>query len=200
MKTFPLIMREIPAYLGRLNLHSVAVEALVQAINHFISLCEADTPTRPLLRILIEYHQLELGFEKQLFALSFDTFGHLSAKTWIISLWEYMSHFNLSMALPPLCLQIVQQDGDHFISDVAYELSLKEEQQESINRVRINLKLLLISDLLVFKKNIIKHCFRNGLVDISYASSFCWPVSVPCRKDVSMWKRFISLISRSDPF
>ena len=198
MKTFPLTMREIPAYLGGLNLHSVAVEALAQAINHFISLYEADAPTRPLLRILIEYHQLELGFEKQLFALSFDTFGHLTTKTWITSLWHHMSHFNLSMALPPLNLQIVQQDGDLFISEVAHELGFKEEQRESINRVRINLNLLLMSDLLVFKKNIIKHCFRNGLGDISYASYFCWPVSVPCRKDVSMWKRFISMISRSD--
>ena len=179
-------MREIPAYLGGLNLHSVAVEALAQAINHFISLHEADTPTRPLLRILIEYHQLELGFEKKLFALSFDTFGHLTTKTWIISLWQYMSHFNLSMALPPLNLQIVQQDRDHFISEVAHELGFKKEQRESINRVRINLKLLLISDLLVFKKNIIKHCFRNGLGNISYASYFCWPVSAPCRKDASM--------------
>ena len=128
MKTFPSIMREIPAYLGGLNLHSVAVEALAQAINHFISLHEADAPTRPLLRILIEYHQLELGFEKQLFALSFDTFRHLTAETWIISLWQYMSHFDLSMALPPLNLQIVQQDGDHFISEVAHELGFKEEQ------------------------------------------------------------------------
>lgn len=29
-------------------------------------------------------------------------------------------------------------------------------------------------------------------------SPFGWPESVPCRKDVSVWKRFISLISRSD--
>ena len=65
MKTFPIVMRSVPAYLGGLELHSAKVEALAQAIHHLISLCKADIPTRLLLRAIIEYHQLELGIDKQ---------------------------------------------------------------------------------------------------------------------------------------
>ena len=86
MKTFSSAMRSIPAHFGGLNLHLAEVEALAQATHHFISLHEADTPALLLLQILIEYHQLELGSNKQLFALSFDNFGHLTTKTWIASL------------------------------------------------------------------------------------------------------------------
>ena len=64
MKTFPTVMRRVPAHLGGLNLRSVEVEALAQAIHHLISLYEADTPTRLLLKTIIEYHQLELGTNK----------------------------------------------------------------------------------------------------------------------------------------
>lgn len=163
MKTFPSTMRSVPAHLGGLDLHLAEVEALAQAMHHFISLCEADALPRLLLQILMEYHQLELGSNKQLFILSFDNFGHLTIKTWITSLWQHASHFHLQLALPPLTMNIVKQGGDNFITEVAHRLGFQQDQRESISRVHINLKLLLISDLLVFKKNIIKHCFRNGL-------------------------------------
>ena len=86
MKTFPTVMQRVPAHLGGLNLRSAEVEALAQAIHHLISLYEADTPTQLLLKTIIEYYQLELGTNKQLFSLSFDSFGSLATKTWITSL------------------------------------------------------------------------------------------------------------------
>ena len=56
MKTFLTVMRSVPAYLGGLNLHLAEVEALAQAMHHLISLHEADTPTRLLLKTIVEYH------------------------------------------------------------------------------------------------------------------------------------------------
>ena len=106
MKTFPTVMRGIPTYFGGLNLHLAEVEALVQATHDFISLYEAETLTRSLLQILIEYHQLEIGSNRQLFSLSYGTFGHLATNTWITSLWQHTSHYHLQIALPPLNLQI----------------------------------------------------------------------------------------------
>lgn len=106
MKSFPTVMRGIPTYFGGLGLHLAEVETLVQAIHHFISLYEAETPTRSLLQILIEYHQLEIGSNRQLFTLSYGTFGHLATNTWITSLWQHTSHYHLQIALPPLNLQI----------------------------------------------------------------------------------------------
>lgn len=127
MKTFPSVMRSVPAHLGGLDLHLAEVEALAQVMHHFISLHEADTPTRLLLQILMEYHQLELGSDKQLFILSFDNFGHLTTKTWIASLWQHASHFHLQLALPPLTMNIVQQDGDNFIAEVAHHLGFQQD-------------------------------------------------------------------------
>ena len=198
MKTFPVVMRGVPAFLGGLNLHLAEVEGFAQSIHHLISLYEANTPTRGLLQILLEYHQLELGLDKQLFSLTFSRFSNLTTETWITSIWKHLSHFNLHLVLPPLALNIDRQDGDEFITEAVIRLGIQSDHRESINRVRIHLKLLLISDLLVYKKNIIKHCFRQGLNDDSYVSSFLWPVSVPSKKDINLWKKFISLISRRD--
>ena len=69
MKTFPVAMRSVPAYLGGLNLQSLETEVIAQVMYHLVSLHEVETLTRLLLQIIIEYHQLELGIDKQLFLL-----------------------------------------------------------------------------------------------------------------------------------
>ena len=71
MRTFPIIMRSVPAYLGGLNLRRLEVEAIAQALHHLVSLCASETPTRILLKTLIEHHQLEIGTDEQLFTLDF---------------------------------------------------------------------------------------------------------------------------------
>ena len=64
MKTFPIVMRSAPVHLGGLNLQSVEVEALAQALHHLISLYAAETPTKLLLKTIIEDCQLELGTDE----------------------------------------------------------------------------------------------------------------------------------------
>ena len=75
------------------------------------------------------------------------------------------------------------QEGDMFTSDMAMQQKLTMEQRQAMNRVRIHLQLLLLSDLLVLKKNKIKHSLRRGTEDESYISTLCWPKSEPSRKD-----------------
>ena len=92
----------------------------------------------------------------------------------------------------------VMQDGNMFMSDIALQKNLPADQRKAINRVRICLNLLLLSDLLVHKGNAIKHSLRQGCEDKSYVSILCWSRSEPSRKDVRMWKRFKSSLCRSD--
>ena len=56
MKTFPLVMRSALTYLGKLKLQSLEIEVIAQAIHHLVSLYFADTLTRTLLHVIIEYH------------------------------------------------------------------------------------------------------------------------------------------------
>ena len=93
---------------------------------------------------------------------------------------------------------IVMQEGDVFLSEVVLHQRLTTEQREAINRVRINLQLLLLSDLLTHEGHVVKSSLRQGIKDESYISTLCWPKSEPSRKDVGIWKRFISSLSRGD--
>ena len=56
IKTFPVIMRGLPTFLGGLNLQLLEVEAIVQAIHYLVPLYSSETPTKLLLKTIIEYH------------------------------------------------------------------------------------------------------------------------------------------------
>ena len=198
MRTFPTVMRSVPSFLGGLNLKRLEVETIAQSLHHLITLYSSDTSTQLLLKILIEYHQLELGSDKQIFSLNVDDYWELTTPTWITTLWKNISRFKLSLQLPPLNMGITMQEGDRFISDIAVQQKLPVDQRKAINRVRIKLQLLLLSDLLVYDGNVIKHPLRQGIEDESYISTLCWPRSETSRKDIGIWKMFMSSISRSD--
>ena len=55
IKIFPVSIRFYPVELRGLGLHSLEVESIAQAINHFVSLYVVDTLTRLLLKIMIKY-------------------------------------------------------------------------------------------------------------------------------------------------
>jgi len=73
IKIFPVVMKSFATFLGGLNLQLLEVEVIAQAIYHLVSLYSLDTPTKLLLKIIIEYHQLEIGADKQLSNLDFDS-------------------------------------------------------------------------------------------------------------------------------
>ena len=64
IKTFSIVLRSLLIFLGGLNLQLLEVEVIAQAIYHLVSLYSLDTPTKLLLKTIIEYHQLEIGTDK----------------------------------------------------------------------------------------------------------------------------------------
>ena len=198
MRTFPIVMRSVSQLLGGLNLRRLEIEVIAQLLHHLISLHSTDTSTCIPLKALIEYHQLEVGSDKQIFSLKAEDYYDLTTPTWITTLWKNIRQFKINLQLPPLDMGAVMQDGDMLISDIALAKKLPVDQRQAINRVRISLNLLLLSDLLVHKGLVIKHSLRQGYEDESYISVLCWPRSESSRKDIRIWKKFISSLCRSD--
>ena len=65
--------------------------------------------------------------------------------------------------IPELQLRISKQQGDKCITETAMRLGFDMHQRTVINKVRIALKVILILDLVMLNKNIIKSCYREGL-------------------------------------
>ena len=83
--------------------------------------------------MIIEYYQLEIGTDKQLFNLDFDFYSILATPTWIMLLWQNISVFQILIELLALNLGIVKQEGDKFISDIALRLNFTLKQRKAIN-------------------------------------------------------------------
>ena len=88
------------------------------------------------------------------------------------------------MHLPLLELNKVKQEGDMCVNEVALRLLLPVEQRVAINKVQIYLYLMLVSNLLIHKRNTIKVVQWNRLIDKSYTSKFAWPASVLSKREI----------------
>ena len=56
----------------------------------------------------------------------------------------------------PLDFNVIKQEGDECINEIALRLRLLIKQRVAINKVRIYLQLMLVPNLLTHKRNAIK--------------------------------------------
>ena len=77
IKTFLVLIRFCLVELGGLGLHLLEVESIVQSINYFVLLYVADILIRLLLKIMIEYAQLEVGTTEFFLKRSYKVFKDL---------------------------------------------------------------------------------------------------------------------------
>ena len=105
--------------------------------------------TGKLLKITMRYTQLECGLSDPFYTHEFYKIEHLVTPTWITNLWQYTSesHSQIHKQHPwsYQCLRI----RDSFIMDIIINSDLSHEHQEIFNSVRLNLRLLTLSDMVV---------------------------------------------------
>jgi hypothetical protein len=97
MKIFPVLMRICLVELGGLGLYLLEVESTAQAINHFVLLYVADELIRLLLKMMIEYIQLEVGIMDFFLIRSFKDFKDLVTDSWLVSLLRSIKFYGIQM-------------------------------------------------------------------------------------------------------
>ena len=97
MKTFLVLIRFCLVELGDLLLHSLEIESIAQAINHFVLLYLVDTLTRHLFKTMIEYVQLEVGITDFFLMRSFKDFKDLVMDLWLVSLWRSIEYYGIQI-------------------------------------------------------------------------------------------------------
>ena len=91
-----------------------------------------------------------------------------------------------------------EKQGDKCIVETSMRLGFDMQQRTSINRVRIALKVILISELVVLNNNVIKSWYGERLEDVQSISTLHWPNSVPNKRDIIIWNKRIRRIITSD--
>ena len=119
-----------------------------------------DTGTEML--ISLQYSQLSIGIQTSFYNLPHEEYSYLTDTTWCTHLWEYISSQCLSIDIfHPIRLNF-QREHDVFIMDILKPLFNKTDLIK-LNKIRISLKLLLLSDIADMRGRHILPDIRRGI-------------------------------------
>ena len=97
----------------------------------------------------MRHSQLECGLSQPFYSYDFYKIQHFMTPTWITNLWQYTTkcHCRLHEQFP--WRYLCPRAQDKFIMHIVTSSDMPQEHQEIFNRVRINLCLLTLSDIVV---------------------------------------------------
>jgi len=107
--------------------------------------------TGKLLRISMEYTQLEAGISTPFYKNKFETLNALLTPTWVTHLWEYWSEANVTLELTKFWLYESRLENDKHIMDLFHSKVNDLKQLHILNSCRIALKIITIADMVDWK-------------------------------------------------
>jgi len=171
-RNFPLKLRYNSAHLLGLGFFDPYLEQGISKLKVLLTHGASPSITGKLLQHNIEQHQLELGLLQPMFSLSYDTYSHLTTKSWLTELWEFINHARLSVSCSELLLPHPQRQRDRSIMDIwLHDHNFSQSIQQALNRVRCYLQVMTVADLLTGDG---KHIRFNYLHALHAPSTSIW--------------------------
>ena len=187
-RSVPKDLRRLHPSFGGFGLFNLPVEQLIGRINMLMQHYHTATNLSRKLDASLRYLQLQLGTPTNPLLLDFTGWGHLAPLSWVKMLWRTLHHFDihLHMIYPPIPLP---RERDQVLMEIFASLGLNRETLQRLNRCRLSLESIFLSDLTTADGRYLEDfVFNPGGRD--RASSFKFPREVPTRTDWDCWFDF----------
>ena len=130
---------------------------------------------------------IELRLSFQPLQESCKKYGYLVTHSWMKMLWEKLSMFNMQVIIVDQPKEF-PREGDQFIMQVLIQVGYTNEALGRLNRVRVSLQLIFMSDILTVSGNKIStevlSCHPQGEAWLKMR----WPHQRPTDLDLQLWK------------
>ena len=138
----------------------------------------------------ISYSQLlvELGLSFQPLQVEYDQYNHLVTHTWMKMLWEKVSMFGLTVTTPSASGGF-PREGEKFIMQVILQVGYNSDEVRRINRVRVSLQVLFMSDILTASGNMIALEILSPRPRREAWSTMRWPNENPTTSDMAFLEK-----------
>jgi hypothetical protein len=148
------------------------------------------------MRISYNYLTLELGVSFQPLQALYSRFSFLAMHSWMKMLWEKAYKFGvvIKTARGPLAFP---RQGDKFLMLILMERGHSRETIRRLNRVRIHLQVIFLSDILTTSGNRIDTNTLRPQPATNRQSVLNWPKEEPTAADIILWKEALEDICPS---
>jgi hypothetical protein len=164
----------------------------IESLKFFRDAIYSDSENGKLLRLNLQYSQLEAGIGRDLLQFPDIHIAYLTP-TWLLSLRQFLSIHNMSVTVSNSYQIPLRSDSDEYIMQKIHLARYSIAQQKDINLVRLFLQVNTLAD--------ITDCSNTKAIDLSFldgqrTSSFIvnpkWPRQyTPSKQQIRLWKRYI---------
>ena len=192
-QTFPKVILEAPSIYAGFNFEHFYDTQGYEKLKFFKYHMQMQDPTGEVMLLSLQYTQMMLGIEELFFNTSFDNYSFLVDKTWLTHLWEFLDSKGLSIEVKKKYLIPAQRENDKFIMDVLHT-HFSHQDLIKINKIRLHLKLLFLSDV---ADNVGRHILPDIKFGHTYRiSNLNFPVQTYSRQWLSIWNKACNVLQR----
>ena len=190
---FPTSILESPSTYAGFNFTHIYDLQGYEKYKFFIYHLRQLDDTGTAILISMQYTQLMLGIQQLFLNADYNTYSLLSDKTWCTNLWEYTHTQDLKVDISHAISIPLQRANDVHIMDLLYPHYSPNELQK-LNKIRIHLKLLFLSDMLDVRGRHILPDIKNGVSHRT--SSISFPLQSYSKSWLSLWRKACNTIDK----
>jgi len=187
--TFPLKFRYFPRKYHGLALPDLYLEQRLGQLRELLTHSDLDDVLGKQLKLSLENIQVELGLTHLFLNYSHKTYGHLIPRTWMTSLWEFISEYKLRIQgwkhdfLPT-------RDNDISIIESFTKKGFSNDDLRQLNNCRVYLQVYSLSDICNAKGDQITRKAIEGQKDLHRPSTLVWKqIKRPTPRAFLLWKQ-----------
>ena len=189
---FPLVLLFGPQSKLGLGLPHLYTLQGIMHIEDLIHHTSQRTLTGELYRATLEQLLINIGYGSDLFGAPYDELGDLMPYTWMTHLWEFLDNNGIELR-HDIVLPLLRQH-DSFIMRRAVEAKFTFSKLDAINRCRLYLQVLTLSEIVTADGETITEKAWSGIRDSTIKSPYRWPRQPrPPSKDWRIWQTAITV-------
>jgi hypothetical protein len=174
-----------PASLGGLHLPTIFSEQSSGQLSYFTSHVGLGDKTGKLLLISLTYLQLLSGSCSPVLNLPFPTYKKWIEPSWLLSFWSFMFKVGYKITIKQQWVPTIPRKYDSSLMDQFLKLGFTDTQLCTLNRCRVYLQVIFLSDITSADGSIIIPECKQGVRLADRVSVLQWPIQE--RPSSSAW-------------
>jgi hypothetical protein len=169
-------------------------EQLIARLEMLIQHYQKDTTLGKKFRAMTHWLQLEIGTNLSPFDTSYDIWSPLATHCWHKMLWRTIQWSGVQLYIDSVEIPL-PRENDICLMDYISQQGCTSDELLCLNRCRINLHLLLLSDIITADGLHFESSLVSNTGNTPIESSYVFPPSFPSRIDWNTWETFWTRVS-----
>jgi hypothetical protein len=194
VRTFRKALRTVHQSLGGVGLWHLPAEQLAARLNLLLQHYQRDTILGAKFRAMTRWLQIEVGTNRLPFDLPYDRWSLLATHCWHKMLWRTIQWSGIEVYISDSEIPL-PRENDLCLMEFIYQQGCTAEDLTSLNRCRIALHLLFLSDIVTADGLHYESSLISESNNVPIRSVYQFPPSFPSLTDWKKWAAFWTRVS-----